>query len=1065
MATQIIDLGKIRWSWQGDWSSATEYELNDVVKHGGNLYIYISETPATNVATSTTASWSLAIASSSWKGAYASGTAYKINEVVSYGGATYISKGATTGNLPTNATYWDVFTNGLSWQGAYDSETSYKKNEAVSFGNNAYIAVANTTGNVPTDVLYWDLLVSSYPSITGNADTILFTDGSTVSWTDSITLDTVEVTTKLTAPEGGTYVGADAEAWGTTAALTDPIAVFSIDGGADSYAQLSVHNDEPTSSTDIIAYADNGNDTSGWIDLGITGSQFDQTNFGITGQNDGYLFYEAPGAINLTVNNKALTDNVATLTMGSSVASVKVGNRLIVTGVGAPFNGEHVVTAVNTGAGTVSYAKTNANVTSAVVSPAGSAVVSGKGNLVIATGANGTDNNIVIAAGGYDSGNTQMVIIPDEMVHVEIATASTSPTTGALVVAGGVGITGDTFTDGDITIDGLLFAGPDAPGFNTASALTDPAIVAVIDGGADSYAQIAFKNNTATSSTDFLAYMDNGTDSEGWIDMGITGSEFDSATFGITGPGDGYIFHETKSGPTGPVYGGNLVLATGANGTENKIVFAAGGFDSGNTQMEITPGVNVHIEIPTPSTSPTTGALTVVGGVGIQGDMNVEGSVFIEGTITFGGAGTTVETSNLAVTDPAVFVGTNNQADIVDLAFIGEYATTISTITRSITNKALASNVATLTTSVAHTYLVGDVVVVTDVDTTFNGTFNITAVGGGGTTFSYNKTAANVTSTAVSPAGTAAVSARRKFAGIARDASDGVIKVFKDATTKPTSTVNFSEAGLAFADVRVNAITAASATIGDVSNTELQYLDGVTSAIQTQINSKADASNTALTGGVVITASGTTAKPLIVRGVSSQTANLFEIQNSSSTGLLFVDSAGKLGVGASPSGTLDATGSSSRVRWDLTSSTAQQVTTNTAANAYLAHRYDALSHTWSTSSTARVTLASDGAFSAPLVRNTQTSSYGLVLADAGRLVEVSNTGATTITVPTNASHAFPEGTQINILQTNSGQVSIAGAGGVSVNASPGLKLRAQWSFATLIKRGENTWVLVGDLTA
>jgi hypothetical protein len=506
-----------------------------------------------------------------------------------------------------------------------------------------------------------------------------------------------------------------------------------------------------------------------------------------------------------------------------------------------------------------------------------------------------------------------------------------------------------------------------------------------------------------------------------------------------------------------------MVFATGGEGSENKIIFAAGGFESGTTQMEITPGVNVHVEIDTPSTSPTTGAFTVVGGVGIQGDMNVEGSVFIEGTITFGGSGTTVETSNLAVTDPAVFVGTNNQADIVDLAFIGEYATTISTITKAVNNKALSSNVATLTTSTSHTYLVGDVVVVTDVGSPFDGTYNITAVTTD--TFSYNKTAGNVSSTAVSPTGTAAVSARRKFAGIARDASDGIIKVFKDATTKPTSTVNFSEAGLAFADVRVNAITAASATIGDVSNTELQYLDGVTSAIQTQINAKADASNTALTGGVVITASGTTAKPLIVRGVSSQTANLFEVQNSSSTGLLFVDSGGRLGVGASPSGTLDATGSSSRVRWDLTTSTAQQVTTNTAANAYLAHRYDALSHTWSTSSTARVTLASDGAFSAPLVRNPVSSSYGLVLADAGRLVEMSNTSATTITVPTNASHAFPEGTQINILQTNSGQVSIAGAGGVSVNASPGLKLRAQWSFATLIKRGPDTWVLVGDLTA
>ncbi len=101
--------------------------------------------------------------------------------------------------------------------------------------------------------------------------------------------------------------------------------------------------------------------------------------------------------------------------------------------------------------------------------------------------------------------------------------------------------------------------------------------------------------------------------------MGVTGSAFSQATFGITGPNDGYIFYEAPVGTSGA---GNLVFATGANGSDNKIIFAAGGYDSGNEQMSITPDLNVHIEIATPSTSPTTGALTVVGGVGIQGDVN-----------------------------------------------------------------------------------------------------------------------------------------------------------------------------------------------------------------------------------------------------------------------------------------------------------------------------------------------------------------------------------------------------------------------------------------------------------
>jgi hypothetical protein len=365
------------------------------------------------------------------------------------------------------------------------------------------------------------------------------------------------------------------------------------------------------------------------------------------------------------------------------------------------------------------------------------------------------------------------------------------------------------------------------------------------------YAQIAFTNRSsnANASTDIILYTNNGTDASGYIDMGITSSNFADPDFTITGKGDGYIFMVGAEAGTSDQ--GNLVFATSDTGTQNKIIFAAGGLASDNEQMSITPDQNVHIEIDTPSTSPTTGALTVVGGVGISGDVN------IDGTITFGGAGTTVETSNLAVTDPLIFTGNANQGDALDLGLIGEYATTVSTVTATVSNKALASDVATITTSAAHGFVTGDIVVITGVDATFNGTHYITAAPTS-TTFTFVKDAANVTSAAVSPTGSAAVSLKRRFAAVARDASDGVIKFITDITTKPTSTINFSEAGASFADIQVDAITATSATIGDVSNTELQYLNNVSSNIQTQLDSKlasatasstyATLSNTSLTG-------------------------------------------------------------------------------------------------------------------------------------------------------------------------------------------------------------------------
>jgi hypothetical protein len=379
----------------------------------------------------------------------------------------------------------------------------------------------------------------------------------------------------------------------------------------------------------------------------------------------------------------------------------------------------------------------------------------------------------------------------------------------------------------NITVNDNIYLGTLSESFATTASLTNPTLVVTTT--ATDYAQIAFSNRSsnANASTDIILYSNNGTDASGYIDMGITSSNFADPDFTITGKGDGYIFMVGADASATDL--GNLVFATSDTGTQNKIIFAAGGLSSDNTQMVITPDVNVHIEIPTPSTSPTTGALTVVGGVGISGDVN------IDGTITFGGAGTTVETANLAVSDPLIFTGNVNQGDALDLGFVGEYANTISTITKTVSNKALTSNVATLTTSATHGFSVGDIVVVSGVDATFNGTYYITTVPTT-TTFTFAKTNANVTSAVAT--GSAAVSLQRRFAAVSRDASDGVIKFVKDITTKPTSTIDFAEAGSGFAAVQIGALTATSATIGDVSNTELQYVNGVTSAIQTQLDAK-----------------------------------------------------------------------------------------------------------------------------------------------------------------------------------------------------------------------------------
>lgn len=97
--------------------------------------------------------------------------------------------------------------------------------------------------------------------------------------------------------------------------------------------------------------------------------------------------------------------------------------------------------------------------------------------------------------------------------------------------------------------------------------------------------------------------------------------------------------------------------------------------------------------------------------------------------------------------------------------------------------------------------------------------------------------------------------------------------------------------------------------------------------------------------------------------------------------------------------------------------------------------------------------------------STKTNSYTLQLTDAGSFIEINSSSITSITVPLDSSVNFPIGTTIIVTRAGTGAMSVAGISGVTVNATPGLNLRAQWSSATLIKRAANAWILTGDLIA
>lgn len=95
--------------------------------------------------------------------------------------------------------------------------------------------------------------------------------------------------------------------------------------------------------------------------------------------------------------------------------------------------------------------------------------------------------------------------------------------------------------------------------------------------------------------------------------------------------------------------------------------------------------------------------------------------------------------------------------------------------------------------------------------------------------------------------------------------------------------------------------------------------------------------------------------------------------------------------------------------------------------------------------------------------NARTASYTLVLGDRGKCVEVSSTSATTVTVPTNASVAYPIGTIVRVRKTNTGNVTVQGASGVTISWASTFTITTQWAMAEIHKRGADQWsgVLLG----
>ena len=258
---------------------------------------------------------------------------------------------------------------------------------------------------------------------------------------------------------------------------------------------------------------------------------------------------------------------------------------------------------------------------------------------------------------------------------------------------------------------------------------------------------------------------------------------------------------------------------------------------------------------------------------------------------------------------------------------------------------------------------------------------------------------------------------------------------------------------------------------------------------------------------------------LTIRGAASQSGNLIQLQDYTVTPLLTVNSSGYVGIGtatpqvslkvtAGASGTVAIQSSGTSGMYPSTGAGLELVAgSDISTDAIQAYNRDTSS--WRTlglwagainlrttavqrlaidssgnitvgSGSGTTTINGDIAFAGTLIApkitysiNPQTgTAYTAALTDAASIITISNGSANTVSIPTNASVAFPVGSSLTIIQTGSGNTTInAVTSGTTTIASNGAtsnapKLRTQYSAATAIKIQQTpseVWYVVGDI--
>jgi hypothetical protein len=165
-------LGRIKFVWKGDWVAAQTYYVDDVIRYGGRTYICrIGHTSSANFYTDediVPSKWNQMSDGSEFKNDWTTSLFYKENDIVKYGALLYICNTSHTSaatallGLEADQAKWTLYAEGFDWKNDWTTSTRYKKNDLVKYGGYTYVATAGHTSTatvaagLEADIAYWD---------------------------------------------------------------------------------------------------------------------------------------------------------------------------------------------------------------------------------------------------------------------------------------------------------------------------------------------------------------------------------------------------------------------------------------------------------------------------------------------------------------------------------------------------------------------------------------------------------------------------------------------------------------------------------------------------------------------------------------------------------------------------------------------------------------------------------------------------------------------------------------------------------------------------------------------